>query len=162
MTSPPPPAGCNNWGAIFCVVQRITKEVSTMDKRPLSLAKLRTVPRQFSWVDQRLVRDHSIDQLSPQACALYLFLVTVADAQGLSYYADPSLCQRLSLSGTELHQARQALITRGLLAYHRPLYQVLALDAVPTGATRNAVPVAEEDEPVDIKAVFARIWEVLS
>ena len=56
-----------------------------MDKRPLSLAKLRTVPRQFSWVDQRLVRDHSIDQLSPQACALYLFLVTVADAQGLSY-----------------------------------------------------------------------------
>jgi hypothetical protein len=96
-----------------------------MDKRPLALAKLRTVPRQFSWVDQRLVRDHYIDQLSLQACALYLFLVTVADAQGLSYYADPSLCQRLSLSGTALHQARQALITRGLVAYHRPLYQVL-------------------------------------
>jgi len=162
MTSPPPPAGCNNWGAIFCVVQRITKEVSTMDKRPLSLAKLRTVPRQFSWVDQRLVRDHSIDQLSPQACALYLFLVTVADAQGLSYYADPSLCQRLSLSSTELHQARQALITRDLLAYHRPLYQVLALDAAPSGATLPAVSVAAEDDPVDIKAVFARIWEVLS
>ena len=64
-----------------------------------------------------------------QACALYLFLVTVADAQGLSYYADPSLCQRLSMTRTELHQARQALITRGLVAYQRPLYQVLALDA---------------------------------
>jgi hypothetical protein len=87
-----------------------------MDKRPISLAKLRTVPSQFSWVDQRLVRERYIDQLSPQACALYLFLVTVADARGLSYYADPSLCQRLSLSGPELHHARQVLITQGLVA----------------------------------------------
>jgi hypothetical protein len=132
-----------------------------MDKRPISLAKLRRVPRQFSWVDQRLVRDHYIDQLSPQACALYLFLVTVADAQGLSYYADPSLCQRLSLSCPALHHARQMLITQGLVAYHRPLYQVLALDATPHEATPSAAPVAPDDEPVDIKAVFARIWEVL-
>jgi hypothetical protein len=132
-----------------------------MHKRPISLAKLRRVPPQFSWVDQRLVRDHYIDQLSPQACALYLFLVTVADAQGLSYYADPALCQRLSLTGTELSQARQALLTQGLVAYQRPLYQVLALDAAPRGATPSAAPVAAADEPVDIKAVFARIWEVL-
>ena len=133
-----------------------------MHKRPISLAKLRRVPTQFSWVDQRLVRERYIDQLSHEACTLYLFLVTVADAQGLSYYADPSLCQRLSLTSTALHQARQALITRGLVAYHRPLYQVLALDAAPSGTTPNAVPVAADDEPVDIKAVFARIWEELS
>ena len=81
-----------------------------MHKRPISLAKLRTVPSQFSWVDQRLVRERYIDQLSHEACALYLFLITVADAEGLSYYADPSLCQRLSLTCPELHQARQALI----------------------------------------------------
>src|SRR5256885_11054040 len=49
-------------------------------KYPISLAKLRRVPRQFSWVDQRLVREHVIDRLSHEACALYLFLVTVADA----------------------------------------------------------------------------------
>ena len=96
-----------------------------------------------------------------QACALYLFLVTVADAQGLSYYADPSLCQRLSMTGTELHQARQALITRGLVAYHRPLSQVLALDAAPRGPPQHGAR-GRDDEPVDIKAVFARIWEVLS
>jgi len=132
-----------------------------MHKRPLSPSKLRRVPQQFSWVDQRLVRERYIDQLSPQACALYLFLVTVADVQGLSYYADPSLCQRLSLTGPELQQARQALITRGLVAYQRPLYQVLALDAAPHGATPSAAPGAADDEPVDLKAVFARIWEVL-
>ena len=133
-----------------------------MYKRPLSLARLRKVPKQFSWLDQRLVRERSIDQLSPQACALYLFLVTVADAQGLSYYADPSLCQRLSLTSSELHQARQALITRGLVAYQPPLYQVLALDAIPSGATPSAAPVTADDESVDIKAVFARLWEVLA
>jgi len=95
-----------------------------MDKRLISPAKLRRVPQQFSWVDQRLVRERHIDQLSNAACALYLFLITVADAQGLSYYADPSLCQHLSLTASELHQARQVLITRGLVAYQRPLYQV--------------------------------------
>jgi hypothetical protein len=133
-----------------------------MDKRPLCFAKLRKVPKQFSWLDQRLVRERYIDQLSHHACALYLFLVTVADAQGLSYYADPSLCQRLSMTCPELHQARQALMTRGLVAYQRPLYQVLALDADPRGATTSVSTVAADDEPVDIKAVFARIWEVLS
>ena len=133
-----------------------------MHKRPISLAKLRRVPRQFSWVDQRLVRDHYIDQLSPQACALYLFLVTVADAQGLSYYADPALCQRLSMTGPELHQARQALITQDLVASQRPLSQVLALDAAPSEATPSASTGAADDEPVDLKAVFARIWEVLA
>ena len=133
-----------------------------MHKRPLSLARLRKVPPQFSWVDQRLVRERYIDQLSHQACALYLFLLTVADAQGLSYYADPSLCQRLSMTSTELHQARQALITRALVAYQRPLSQVLALDAAPAGVTPSAAPVAADDKPVDIKAVFTRIWEVLS
>jgi hypothetical protein len=162
MTSPGLPGGCNNWGAIFCVVHHLTTEGFSMHKRPISLAKLRKVPQQFSWVDQRLVRERYIDQLSPQACALYLLLVTVADAQGLSYYADPSLCQRSSLTGTELHQARQALITLGLIAYHCPLYQVLALDAAPTGATPSVSTGAADDEPVDIKAVFTRIWEVLA
>ena len=133
-----------------------------MHKHPISVARLRTVPPQFSWVDQRLVRDRYIDQLSPQACALYLFLVTVADAQGLSYYADPSLGQRLSMTAPDLHQARQALITQGLVAYQRPLYQVLALDAAPSGAPPSAATGAADDDPVDIKAVFARLWEVLA
>src|SRR5215471_4190317 len=154
MTSPPPLAGCNNWDAIFWVVHRISQEACPMHKRPISLTKLRRVPRQFSWVDQRLVRDHHIDQLSPPACALYLFLVTVADAQGLSYYATPSLCQRLSLTSTALHQARQALITRDLIAYQPPLYQVLSLDADLPGAAPSAVPEAADDDPVDLKAVF--------
>ena len=130
-----------------------------MHKRPISLAQLRHVPRQFSWVDQRLVRERYIDHLTPEACALYLFLVTVADAQGLSYYADRSLEQRLSLSAALLHQARQALVQQGLVAYRRPLYQVLAI-GVPKPVSADAPE--GEDDAVDIQAVFKQIWEVLS
>lgn len=130
-----------------------------MDKRPISLLRQRQVPRQFSWVDQRLVRERYIDQLSHQACALYLFLVTVADAQGLSYYAERTLSERLSMSLTQLRQARQALITHNLLAYRRPLYQVLAL----TDQNRQGTPGPEApDDSVDLQAVFKQIWEVLS
>jgi len=130
-----------------------------MRKQPLSLAQLRQTPRQFSWIDQRLVRERYIDRLSHGACALYLFLLTVADAQGLSYYAEPTLCQRLSMSPAALRQARQDLIAHQLVAYRRPLYQVLALDANPAQAVE---PPADDEETVDIKAVFERIWEALS
>jgi hypothetical protein len=58
-------------------------------------------------------------------------LVTVADAQGLSYYADTSLVHRLSMAPARLEMARNDLIHIGLIAWQRPLYQVLALDAPP-------------------------------
>ena len=60
--------------------------------------------------------------------ALYLFLVTVADAQGLSYYSDASLTARLPLDHRALLNARQALISADLVAFEPPLYQVLSLD----------------------------------
>lgn len=89
--------------------------------------RLRQVPAQFSWVDQALVRGHFIDRCEARAAALYLFLVTVADAQGLSYYGEATLEARLHLSREELVAARAQLIDLDLIAYQAPLYQVLAL-----------------------------------
>jgi hypothetical protein len=98
-----------------------------VQKHPLCPDRIRKVPKQFSWIDHRLVRDRHIDRCGHQAAALYLFLVTVADAQGLSYYSDRSLSQRLSMDENCLAAARQDLIRIELIAYHHPLYQVLAL-----------------------------------
>jgi hypothetical protein len=104
-----------------------------MQKRLLVPSRVRRVPRQFSWVDQRLVRDRHIAHCDPEALALYLFLITVADAQGLSFYADATVGRLLSLPPQRLEQAREALVGAGLIAYETPLYQVLALEpAVPT------------------------------
>lgn len=89
--------------------------------------RLRQVPEQFSWVDQALVQRHFIDRCEARAAALYLFLVTVCDAQGLSYYGAATLAARLHLNPQELGAARAQLIDLDLIAYQAPLYQVLAL-----------------------------------
>jgi hypothetical protein len=102
-----------------------------MQKRLLVPSRVRRVPRQFSWVDQRLVRDNHMAGCSLEALALYLFLVTVADAQGLSYYADASIGRLLSLNREQLVAAREGLIRAGLIAFDAPLYQVLALEPAP-------------------------------
>ena len=96
-------------------------------KQLLRPERLRQVPEQFSWIDQALVQRHLIDRCDARAAALYLFLVTVADAQGLSYYGNSSLTQRLHLSAQELGAARQQLIDLELVAFQAPLYQVLAI-----------------------------------
>jgi hypothetical protein len=100
-----------------------------MQKRLLVPSRVRRVPRQFSWIDQRLVRDHHIERADCSALALYLFLLTVADAQGLSYYADGSIGRMLSSRPEQVAAARESLLRAGLIAFEAPLYQVLALDA---------------------------------
>jgi len=97
-------------------------------KRLIVPERVRTVPAQFSWVDQRLVRERHIERCDAHAAALYLFLVTVADAQGLSYYAEASAARYVSMPTERLRQARADLIHAGLIAYAPPLYQVLSLD----------------------------------
>jgi hypothetical protein len=97
-------------------------------KRVLRPERLRQVPPQFSWIDQRLVRDRHLERCDVQALALYLVLVTVADAQGLSYYGEASLARRLSMPVARLLQARADLVALDLIAYECPLYQVLSLD----------------------------------
>jgi len=103
-------------------------------KQVLRAERLRQVPEQFSWVDQALVQCGFIDRCDARAAALYLFLVTVADAQGLSYYGSATLARRLHLSAAELGAARQQLIELELVAYQTPLYQVLSLSR---GASRR-------------------------
>jgi hypothetical protein len=88
----------------------------------------RKAPRQFSWVDQRLVREGYLERCDTVALALYLLLVTVADTQGLSYYGDITIRRLLEMRPEQLERARRDLIGVGLIAYERPLYQVLALD----------------------------------
>ena len=109
-----------------------------MQKRLLLPSRVRRIPAQFSWIDQRLVRDHHIERADCTALALYLFLLTVADAQGLSYYADASIGQRLALRPEQVAAARAGLVRAGLIAYEAPLYQVLALDPTPPAAPDGA------------------------
>ena len=99
-------------------------------REPIVPQRRRRIPPQFSWVDHRLVREGHVQGRSASALALYLFLVTVADAEGLSWYSETALCRHLSWNGSELQSARAELLQAELIAYRKPLYQVLDLSPV--------------------------------
>ncbi|MFM7555367.1 MAG: hypothetical protein ACKPAH_08750 [Verrucomicrobiota bacterium] len=89
--------------------------------------RLRQVPPRFSWCDQRLFRHGLTARCGSDALALYLFLLTVADSRGLSFYSDASVARFLRLDPMALRCARQQLLEVDLIAYQKPHYQVLSL-----------------------------------
>ncbi len=123
-----------------------------ISKSPILPDRIRKVPKQFSWIDHRLVRDRHIEWCSHYAAALYLFLVTVGDAQGLSYYSEASIMKRLSMDGNTLTNARNNLIKIGLIAWCKPLYQVLSLDI-----RRPAGPQSSHGHPLALGEIFKQV-----
>ena len=121
-------------------------------KRVLRPDRLRRVPPQFSWIDQRLIREGHVERCDIHALGLYLVLVTVADAQGVSYYGDSSLARLLSMPPARVLQARAALIRLELIAYERPLYQVLSLD--PPVVVRQHGPRSVQDALAQLRGTL--------
>ncbi|MBE0543108.1 MAG: hypothetical protein IH623_17315 [Verrucomicrobia bacterium] len=111
-----------------------------INKHLLQPQRLRHIPPSFSWVDHRLVRHEYLARASHAAWTLYLFLITVADAQGLSFYSDAAIGRRLTLDQLSLAAARQQLIQADLIAYRKPLYQVLSLPELPQAAPEASGP----------------------
>ena len=107
-----------------------------MNKHLLRPDRLRHVPPQFSWLDQRLFRNGRTAPCDADALALYLFLVVVADAQGLSFYSDASIGRLLRWDGLRVATARRQLVAADLVAFEAPLYQVLSLDPLVASAPR--------------------------
>ena len=124
-----------------------------VQKRVLKPKRVRLVPRQFSWVDQRLLRGRYLEQCSAAAWGLYLFLVVVGDFQGLSYYSDAATCRFLSLTPAMLAKLRGELLAADLIAYENPLYQVLLLEQ--QRCRYDVHP--KMDKPVAVAAVLQRL-----
>jgi len=78
---------------------------------------------------------------------LYLFLATVSDAEGLSFYGLKSLSSNLNMSESDINKYRKELIELDLIAYEKPLYQILDL-SIPT-----------VDEQDNMRKAFAQIAE---
>jgi hypothetical protein len=96
-------------------------------KQVLCEERTRRVPAQFSWVDHRLVRDGFCRRCRPEELALYLVLVTVGDADGLSFYGDEGAAKLIGVPAGRVAEIRAGLVRADLVAYRRPLYQVLEL-----------------------------------
>ena len=96
-------------------------------KEPVCRERIRRITGGFGWVDHRLVRDHYVEECSHLALAAYLFVVTVSDADGVSYWGDKAIAERLNAGVEELRRARAELEAADLIAYDKPVWQVLQL-----------------------------------
>lgn len=128
-----------------------------INKHLLRPQRLRHIPPSFSWVDHRLVRHEYLARADHHAWTLYLFLVTVADAQGLSFYSDAGLCRRLATDQVTLSAARQQLVQADLIAYRKPLYQVLSLPEDPTPSLEPSAP--RTGQAQSVAAILRRALE---
>src|SRR5262249_24625676 len=64
-------------------------------KQPLCPDRRRTITRSFAFIEHRCLRDGFWSSLSQLECLLYVFLVLVADRNGLSYYSYDKICTLL-------------------------------------------------------------------
>jgi hypothetical protein len=110
-----------------------------VEKRVLDPHHVRHIRGGFSWIDRRFVRDEWIDRLSVEESALYFFLAAVADKDGLSFYSDGRIATTLRLDHQRLAGARARLVELGLIAWEKPLYQVLEVPPSIADGLRGSV-----------------------
>ena len=99
--------------------------------RPVRPERVRRLPGPggigFSWIDRRLVREGHLEGITPEAAKLYLFLLTVADRDGVSYYGEAKVAALTGLDRGFVFELVRELIRADLVAYQHPVYQVLSL-----------------------------------
>lgn len=125
-----------------------------MEKRVLRPDRLRTLPAQWSWVDQRLVRMKSSEIRNMGAWAMYLFLVTVSDKDGLSYYSDKAIGNWLGMSVGEVAFARAELIHADLLTHQGAIYQLLSM---PCEKEVNKTQPATQSDMMSVRTILQTI-----
>lgn len=110
-----------------------------MKKRLLNRSRIRTIRGGFAFIPHRFLSDGFIKPLGPDELLLYLFLILVSDAYGLSYYGNPAICRLLKMKPSDLEYCRQSLIDEDLIAFEAPIYQVLELPGKAVEETGTSV-----------------------
>jgi hypothetical protein len=102
--------------------------------------RVRRIQGSFAWIDQRLLRQGHLEQMTLADLAVYVFLVLVADRTGTSFYRKDLICRKLGMDWGAFEECKARLLERRLIAF-RPFtagdvdgfYQVLP---VPSGGGR--------------------------
>jgi len=98
--------------------------------------KIRKIESSFAWIDHRLVRNGYLQVMTHDDMALYLFLILVADRNGVSFYRKEKICDAVSLDFSQFEIARDRLINMKLIAFKsysvlspNGYYQVLPIES---------------------------------
>lgn len=89
------------------------------------------VPRgAYGWTDLRVVTGGWLERLGPDTALTYLFLCTVGNNQGVSFWSRGRVAHLLGLSRETLDGAFQKLVRADLIAVRDNVVQVLSLPSV--------------------------------
>jgi len=98
--------------------------------------KTRNIKGSFAWIDHRLMRNGFMETMTHQDIALYLFLILVADKNGVSFYRKEKICEAVSLDFSQFEIAKDRLVNMKLIAFEgysvlspNGYYQVLPIEA---------------------------------
>ncbi|MFQ5452496.1 MAG: hypothetical protein ACE5DQ_02950 [Candidatus Paceibacterota bacterium] len=121
------------WGRLY---ENIT-EIYAMKKYHIPQPKkIRNIKGSFAWIDHRLMRNGFMETMTHPDIVLYLFLILVADKNGVSFYRKEKICEAISLDFSQFEIAKDRLINMKLVAFEgysvlspNGYYQVLPIGA---------------------------------
>ena len=112
-------------------------------KTPLDRDRVRKITGSFAFVEHRFLRSGFFSVLTHHELLLYVFLVLVADRNGLSYYSYDKICILLKITLDDYIIARDGLIDKDLIAFNGHLFQVLSLPKQPP---QDRAPLKNSDD----------------
>ena len=128
-----------------------------IEKQPLCPGRRRQITGSFAFIEHRFLRDGFWSSLNQHECLLYVFLVLVADRNGLSYYGYDKICTLLRCTLDDYLVARNGRIAKDLVAFDGHLFQVLSLPAKPVGVSASLLRTPEhrqQGDPATIRQII--------
>jgi len=122
--------------------------------QPLLPDRIRKITGSFAFIEHRFLHDGFWAILDHHQLLLYLFLIIVADRNGLSYYSYDKICTLLHISADEYILARNALIDQDLIAFDGYHFQVLSLPEKvirPVSRTLKTQEQMQQHDPATIR-----------
>lgn len=130
-------------------------------RKPLKSDRVRQINGSFAFIEHRFLRHGYWATLSHHELLLYLFLIIVADRQGLSFYSYDKICTLLTITLDDYILARDGLINKDLLAFDGTYFQVLSLPPEPvrlTGLLQDKEDMKRQD-PATIRQIIRNSLE---
>lgn len=106
-----------------------------MRLQPLEPRRVRRPRGAWGWVDLRVVTQGYLEKVGTAASLLYLFLCTVGDTAGLSFWSRTRIGRILGLDDEMIQVAFDKLVAADLIARQGQVVQVLPLCDVMQAAT---------------------------
>lgn len=130
---------------------------ASIEKNPIDPHRIRKITGSFAFIEHRFLRDGFWASLDHHQLLLYMFLLIVADRNGLSYYSYDKICTLLRICVDDYILARNALIDKNLLAFDGNLFQVLSLPervALSPAAPLQSQKDMELHDPATVRSII--------